>query len=347
MADVKVMIVDDAQFFVQLLSNTINGMKGFTVCCTAEDARSAAANITKYKPDLIILDGHMPGIEGPHFLRRIIPQYPVPIIACTADKRTARDMLAAGAADFVPKPDQGGLEVFRSALAHAMQNSLNLREVVCMGVPYKLRRVDQGRSRTDNKLIVIGGSAGSTEVLPHILRGLPADCPPVAVTLHMPEGYTELFVKRLNDDPGCKLEVAGAEDGLKLSQGMAVIARGAKHLRVAYNVADGFTVSSRGGERISGHCPSVDALFNSAAEIAENHKTFRMIGVILTGMGYDGADGLLRLKRAGAYTIGQDERTSMVYGMPKAAYELGAVNKQRGQMLIAPEIIKKLEEWKR
>ncbi len=344
MSEVKVMIVDDAQFFVQLLANTVNAMKGFTVCCTAEDARSAAANITKYKPDLIILDGHMPGIEGPHFLRRIIPQYPVPIIACTADKRTARDMLAAGAADFVPKPEQGGLEVFRSALGHSMQNALNLREVNCMGTTYKLRRVNLTRS-WDDRLILIGGSAGSTDVLPHILRGLPADCPPVAVTLHMPEGYTELFVKRLNDDPGCKLRVIGAEEGTKILPGTAVIAKGAKHLRVSKN-PDGFVASSKSGERISGHCPSVDALFNSAAEIAEKNKNIRMIAVILTGMGYDGADGLLRLKRAGAYTIGQDEKTSMVYGMPKVAYELGAVNRQRGQMLIAPEIVRKLEEWK-
>ncbi|MBR1723558.1 MAG: response regulator, partial [Ruminococcus sp.] len=203
MADIKVMIVDDAQFFLQLLSNTVNSMKGFTVCCTAEEARSAAANIMKYKPDLIILDGHMPGIEGPHFLRRIIPQYPVPIIACTSDKRTARDMLAAGAADFVPKPEQGDLESFRSNLSHSMQNAMNLREINCMGTVYKLRRSDASKPR-DNRLILIGGSAGSTEVLPHILRGLTADCPPVAVTLHLPEGYTELYVMRLNDDNGCK-----------------------------------------------------------------------------------------------------------------------------------------------
>lgn len=345
MSDVRVMIVDDAQFFVQFLSNTINGMKGFTVCCTAEDARTAAANINKYEPDLIILDGHMPGIEGPHFLRRIIPQYPVPIIACTADKRTARDMLAAGAADFVPKPDNSGLEVFRTTLEDSMRNALNIREVICMGTPYRLKKVNLVKP-VEDRLILIGGSAGSTDVLPHILRGLPADCPPVAVTLHIPEGYTELFVKRLNDDPGCRLKVIGAEEGTKIESGTAVIAKGAKHFRVIKK-PEGFFASSKSGERISGHCPSVDALFDSAAEIAENNKQIRMIAVILTGMGYDGADGLLRLKRAGAYTIGQDEKTSMVYGMPKVAYELGAVSKQRGMMLIAPEIVKKLEEWKR
>lgn len=344
MADVRVMIVDDARFFVQLLSNTINGMSGFTVCCTAEDARSAAANITKFDPDLIILDGHMPGIEGPHFLRRIIPQYPVPIIACTSDKRAAKDMLAAGAADFVPKPENGELDVFRAALEDSMRNAMNLREVVCMGTRYRLRRMSPVKV-ADDKLILIGGSAGSTDVLPHILRGLPADCPPVAVTLHMPEGYTELFVKRLNDDPGCRLRMIPAEEGTRIEAGTAVIAKGAKHLRVVRK-PDGFAVSSMTGERISGHCPSVDALFNSAAEIAEQDPNIRMIGVILTGMGYDGADGLLRLKRAGAYTIGQDEKTSMVYGMPKVANELGAVTKQRGMMLIAPEIVKKLEEWK-
>lgn len=349
MSDINVMIVDGGELSGQLLEKAVNAVGGFTVCFRAESARSAAAAIPKYKPGLLIVgtEDSAGSLSNPkdmlRFIRRVIPQYPVPVIVCAEDRSRAGELLEAGAADIILKPKQGDFDGFRASLRAAMKNAMNLRRVVCMGTEYTLRKTNISVQR-DDRLVLIGGSAGSTEVLPHILRGLPADCPPVAVTLHMPEGYTELYAKRLNDE-GCALKVICAEEGKRLRSGMAILARGAQHMRVRSS-EKGYTVSSKAGERISGHCPSVDALFDSAADIAERQRVVRMIAVILTGMGHDGAAGLLRLKMSGAYTIGQDEKTSMVYGMPKAAYELGAVDRQRGSPLIAAEIVKKLKEWK-
>lgn len=346
MNEIKVMIIDDETFFLQLLRNAVNTIEGFTVCSTAHDARTAAAGIPGSKPDIIILGGSFHGSEGVHFLKRIIPQYAVPMIVCVNDGQSVKSLLEAGAADIVTIHRQSDMPEIRQTLCHAMKNALNLREVVCMGKTYRLRRTGSSAKSADDRLIVIGGSAGSTEVLPHILRGLPQQCPPIAVTLHMPEGYTELYVKRLNDDPGIKIKIIEAVGETDIKPGNCVIARGAQHLRVI-RTASGYIAESKPGERISGHCPSVDALFESAARIAESSGGGRIIGVILTGMGSDGAQGLLKLKKAGGYTIGQDEKTSMVYGMPRAAYECGAVERQRGQMLIAAEIMDKLKEWKR
>ena len=172
-----------------------------------------------------------------------------------------------------------------------------------------------------------------------VLKGFDSSMPPTAVTLHLPPGYTSLFAERLNKE--LKLNVREARDGMTLETGMIVIAEGAKHMRITQTLT-GYTVSSREGEKISGHCPSVDALFSSAAEL----KADRMIAVLLTGMGYDGADGMLKLRNAGAYTIGQDEKSSMVYGMPRAAFEAGAVAKQSSLGSISLNVRKKLMEWK-
>lgn len=346
MSDVNVMIVDCGELSAQLLKKAVGSVGGFKVCFFADGARGAAAAIPKFKPSLLLVSIGDAGCDAKdmlRFIRRMIPQYPVPVIICADDRSHAGEFLEAGAADVILKPKQGNFDGFRVSLGAAMKNAMNLRRIVSMGTEYTLRKSNTKMQR-DDRLVLIGGSAGSTEVLPHILRGLPADCPPLAVTLHMPEGYTELYAKRLSDE-GCALKVICAEEGARLRSGTAVLARGAQHMRVKLS-ENGYMVSSMAGERISGHCPSVDALFESAAQIAEHQRTVKMIAVILTGMGHDGAAGLLRLRKSGAYTIGQDEKTCMVYGMPKAAYELGAVDRQCGSHLIAAEIIKKMKEWK-
>lgn len=170
-------------------------------------------------------------------------------------------------------------------------------------------------------LIALGASTGGTEALEQVIRDFPEDTPPVVIVQHMPAGFTKLYAERLNRS--CKMRVKEAEDGDRLKRGLIIIGAGDYHLRVMKD-AKGWFVSSKQGERVSGHCPSVDVLFNSVASSAGKNA----IGVILTGMGRDGADGLLRMREAGAFTIGQDKDSSVVYGMPMEAYKIGAVEVQ-------------------
>jgi two-component system chemotaxis response regulator CheB len=260
---------------------------------------------------------------------------------CTSHRALAQRAMAAGAADFVPKPADCStdFESFRKTLTAAAQSALNLPWIVCDGKVLRLKK-EPMKKKSSDKLIVIGGSAGSTEALPKLLKSFTPDMPPVAATLHMPKGYTDIYAKRLDSE--LEIDVKEAQNGMRLKCGTAVIAQGALHMRIRED-SDGFYISEAEGEKISGHCPSVDALFSSAAKV----RAKNIIAVILTGMGSDGAKGLLRLKKAGAYTIGQDEKTSLVYGMPKAAYEIGAVDRQCALGDIADEIRRRLKEMQK
>lgn len=332
----RILIADESALFTELVKNVVSGCDGFEVCAAAEDPFAAASAIQKLKPDLIIIDAELPVLGGARFLRQVLPQYPVPVIVCSAKKDMTAQMLSAGAADVVDKPDNGDLDSFRHALHAAMVNAMNLREVTCEGTVYRLRRSGDAK-RPDDRVILIGGSAGSTEALPVVLRSFGKSIPPIAVSLHIPAGYTSLYAERLSKE--LDIEVKEARDGMALTSGCAVIAEGSKHLRLEHG-ASGYIVRSAAGEKISGHCPSVDALFSSGAKLGAD----KMIAVLLTGMGYDGAEGMLELRKAGAYTIGQDEKTSVVYGMPRAAYELGAVMKQCALENIAAQVMLRLKE---
>lgn len=335
----KVLIVDDSTVFSQMLTRIASSVSGFEVCADVRDAYQATAFIGRQKPDLIILDIEMPGIDGVHFLRSLIPQYPVPVIVCTSHRSYASRALSAGAADFIPKPTDYSkdFEYFKDTLVRSMLNAVNLRSVTCEGRPYMLKKTADMQKKQSDRLILIGGSAGSTEALPKVLKGFDEDMPPTAVALHMPTGYTEMYAKRLNGS--LAIDVAEAKDGMRLKNGMAAIAQGAKHLRI-FKDDEGYFLNVAAGERISGHCPSVNALFCSAAALDAK----RIIAVILTGMGGDGASGLLALKKAGAYTIGQNEQSSLVYGMPKAAYDIGAVDIQCAPEEMAQVIKSRLRE---
>lgn len=186
------------------------------------------------------------------------------------------------------------------------------------------------------KVIVIGGSTGSTEALPAVLKGLPADCPPVVCVLHMPEGYTKLYAAQL--DALLPQQVVEAKTGTYLKRGMVVIAAGGRHLRL-FRDKEGYFVTSEVGVKVNGHCPSVDVLFESAAYSAKKDA----IGVILTGMGSDGANGMLDMRKMGAYNIAEAEKTAVVYGMPKAATENGAAHVSLSLENIAGHIISKIK----
>lgn len=332
----RVLIIDESALFAELAGNIVGGFEGFEVCASADSPHTAVSAIQELKPDLIILQAELPVIGGAKFIRRVLPQYAVPMIVCSAGRDMTAQMLSAGAADVILKPENGDLDSFKNSLHAAMINAMNLREVTSEGIVYKLRRSAEAK-RHDGRLILIGGSAGSTEALPVVLRSFGKSIPPIAVSLHIPAGYTSMYAERLSKE--LDIEVKEARDGMPLTSGCAVIAEGSKHLRVEPG-ASGYIVRSAAGEKISGHCPSVDALFSSAAKLSAD----KMIAVLLTGMGYDGAEGLLELKKAGAFTIGQDEKTSVVYGMPRAAYELGAVTKQCALESIAEQVKLRLKE---
>ncbi len=342
--DKKVLIADDSQLFREVLERIVNAEKGFTVCASVRDAYAAANEVGRQKPDLVILDIEMPGMNGISFLHSLLPQYAVPVIVCTSHRAAASKALKAGAADFIPKPadNPDDFMQFRQTLVRAMKSALILRSVECNGVVYELkRRTETPRRSAGGEIILIGGSAGSTEALPELLKMLDenrrgADLPPIAASLHMPSGYTKIFAQRL--DGTLDLRVKEAENGERLKRSSVYIAPGSKHMRIAAD-AKGCFLSVAEGAKISGHCPSVDALFESAAQV----EFEKVIAVLLTGMGSDGAKGLLKLRERGARTIGQDQKTSLVYGMPKAAFELGAVEKQCALENIAGEICRLLK----
>lgn len=193
----------------------------------------------------------------------------------------------------------------------------------------------RAKVKRDDAIIALGASTGGTEALEQVIRHFPADTPPVIIVQHMPAGFTKLYSERL--DRSCKMHVKEAEDGDRLTKGLIVVGAGERHLRLCKD-ARGWYVSSKPGEKVSGHCPSVDVMFNSVADVAGNLA----IGAILTGMGRDGADGLLRMRKAGAFTVGQDKDTCVVYGMPMEAFNCGAVEVQAPLYKIAEIILNQL-----
>ena len=273
---------------------------------------SAAKDMIKQKdPSAVVLDIDYSGsFDAAGYIKELAPRYSVPIIVVTASKAPKSSLISAGALDVITKHIGENAE-------EKLISRLSTSIVSCTKM---VRKTRQNTENTDNdKIIVIGGSTGSTNSLPVVLEGLPPDCPPVVCVLHMPEGYTKLYASQLN----AKLphNVIEAVTGTYLKKGMVVIAAGGRHLRV-FRDKKGYFITSEEGVKVNGHCPSVDVLFDSAAYAAKENA----IGVILTGMGSDGAKGMLDMRKIGAYNIAEAESTAVVYGMPKAAAENGAAN---------------------
>ena len=321
MSDIKVLIADDSILFSRFLKSVVESAEGCACCACCSNVFEARDEIERLKPDMLILDIEMPKMNGIAFLRQLIPQYTVPVIVCSSRRDLVLQAMQAGAADYIPKPEEGGYDEFKQKLLKSLKASANIKRVKS-GCKFYNVRTAAAAEVISRKIIIIGGSAGSTEALPKILATFDKNTPPAAVVLHMPEGYTSLYAKRMNAEHP-QLTIVEAEQGLYLRNGMVVIAQGDKHMRL-FKDAKGYFVTCESGPKVSGHCPSVDVFFESAAYCAGGEA----IGVILTGMGKDGARGLSQMHHAGAYTIGQSEKSSAVYGMPKAAFELGAVDKQ-------------------
>lgn len=337
---IKVLIVDDSLVFRESLSREIAKDPDIEVVGTATDPYMARDLIIKLKPDVLTLDVEMPKMNGIEFLKKLMPQYPLPVIVVSSVSQNVLDALDAGAVEFVTKPNvtrPGGMASFVNELIIKIKIAStakvgNLKRDYTPSHPITNQGVD-----TMNTVIAIGASTGGTDAIHAVISALPRDMPPIIIVQHMPPVFTKLYAERLNNT--CELEVKEAEDGDALKPGRVLIAPGNYQMRLAKR-GGAYIVRCTQEEKVSGHCPSVDVLFDSVADIAGKQS----IGVILTGMGRDGANGLLKMKKKGAYTIGQDEKTSIVYGMPMVAFNIGGVERQLPLDRIADEIIRFLSK---
>ena len=325
MRKIKVLVVDDSMMFADLMVKGISADPALEVVGVASNPFEARDMILKYRPDVMTLDIEMPRMDGIEFLQRLMPQYPIPVVMVSSLSNKVFDALNVGAVDFISKPVNMTKDEILDYLKREMCTKVKIAATV------DVRRMKRSTARQhssavesiSNKELVValGASTGGTEALCDVIMGFKTDIPGTIVTQHMPKGFTRMFAERLDNQ--CAVHVKEAETGDVLSPGHVFIAPGDKHLRLVKN-GEHFQVECRAGERVSGHCPSVDVMFESVARTAGR----RAVAAILTGMGKDGADGLLAIRKSGGHTIGQDEASCVVYGMPKVAYDIGAVEYQ-------------------
>lgn len=291
----------------------------------AKDPFEARDAILKLHPDVMTLDVELPRMNGIEFLRKLIPQYPLPVVVISSLSDKVFDAMNAGAVDFVAKPAVSE----RRQLESFIRNELLVK--IKIASTAKISRIKQQvmaqepekfTAHEKNLVIAIGASTGGTEAIYAVMKDYGADLPGIVVVQHMPPGFTEMYAKRLDNQ--CRVRVKEARTGDRVLPGTVLIAPGGdKHMHLV-KVNGMYQVEIKAGPKVNGHCPSVDVLFESVAKVAGSNA----LGIILTGMGGDGAKGLLAMRQAGARTIGQDESTCVVYGMPKVAYDLGAVEFQ-------------------
>jgi two-component system, chemotaxis family, protein-glutamate methylesterase/glutaminase len=346
---IRVLIVDDSASVRQILSTILSEDPDIEVMATASDPFAAARRLQSELPDVILLDIAMPKMDGITFLRKIMAQHPIPVIICSSLTEDGSEQmfeaLEAGAVDIVPKPRVDT----RQAL---FESSARLREAVKAAARAKVRprparrpMIEKkltadaimppplaGRSRpVTERIVCIGASTGGTEALADVLEALPPHCPGILIVQHMPQGFTAAFARRLNGT--CQIQVKEAEDGELVQAGCAYIAPGSKHM-LLQRTGLRYHIAIKEGPPVSRHRPSVDVLFRSAAQFAGPNA----LGIIMTGMGDDGARGLLEMRKLGAPTRAQDEESCVVFGMPKEAIARGAAEKIVPLRLIPREI---------
>ncbi len=335
---IKVLIVDDSAVVRQVLTEILESDPAIEVMGTAGDPFIAARKLQAGVPDVITLDVEMPRMDGITFLRKLMSQHPIPVVMCSSLTERGCDTtiraLEAGAVDIITKPrvdvknflEEARIRICDSVKAAASARLKAVREAP-LAVTQKLtadavlaRPSRKSFIRTTERIGVIGASTGGTVALQFLLEALPEDAPGLAIVQHMPENFTRAFAARLNTL--CRIEVREAADGDSLLRGLALIAPGNRHMLVKRSGAR-YYVELDDGPLVSRHRPSVDVLFRSAAQWVGPNA----VGVIMTGMGDDGAQGMLEMKESGAFTIAQDEATSVVFGMPNEAIKRGGVDR--------------------
>lgn len=349
---IQVMIVDDSAVVRQTLSDILSREEDISVLTTASDPYDAVEKLKNNVPDVIILDIEMPRMDGLTFLKKIMTQHPMPVIICSSKAEEGSNnvfqAMQFGAIDIIQKPKVGTKEFIEESrvmicdavraahLATVKKISPVIHEVapkltadVIMPMPSHNISIE-----TTESVVVVGASTGGTEALKVFLERLPIDCPGVVIVQHMPEHFTAAFASRL--DGICAVSIKEAEDNDTVLRGRVLIAPGNKHLLLKRAGAR-YYVEIKNGPLVSRHRPSVDVLFRSTARYAGKNA----IGVIMTGMGDDGARGMAEMKAVGAYNIAQDEDSCVVFGMPKEAIKLGAVDKVLPLTEIADHVIRK------
>jgi two-component system chemotaxis response regulator CheB len=321
---IKLLIVDDSALFRNVLVKGVMRDPDIEVVATAADPFDARDKIVDFEPDVMICDVVMPKMNGIDFIKRLLPQYPLRVVVVSSVSDSVLDAMNAGAIDFVAKPDLSygrTTEAFINDLIEKIKIASKSKIPVVKSTGGVVRPISTVNPSTNKKLIAIGASTGGTDAIFNVLKYLPPDIPGIVIVQHIPPMFSKMFAERLNNTT--PLRVREAQNGDFIEKGLVLIAPGDKHMRVK-KLGDRFKVEVMEGEKVNGHCPSVDVLFESVASACANCA----VGVIMTGMGDDGARGLLSMRSGGARTIGQDEKSSVVYGMPKAAFEMGAVEKQ-------------------
>ncbi len=336
---IRVLVVDDSNLARKIIIDGLNRYPSIEVVGYAINALDARNKLRVLRPDVMTCDVQMPGMNGLDFLRQLLPENPLPVVVVSALNIGVFDALHAGAVDFVRKPDGAqSTEMFISSLAQKVMvaASAKVRSSALAQKPVVAASA-LGDSTSGRTIIGLGASTGGTEATLEVMKRLPEDIPGMVIVQHMPPGFTQMYAERLNRL--CKMEVREAKDGDELHRGLALVAPADLQCRVVRAPLGGYRVTCTPGERVSGHRPSVDALFSS---IAANVRC-QTVGIIMTGMGRDGAAGLLEMRKKGAYTIGQDKDSCVVYGMPCAAYEMGGVVIQASCENIASVLLRHLK----
>lgn len=340
---IRVLIVDDSPLIRQTFRRMLEQSEDIEVVAEAGDAYEARDLIVRLRPDVMTLDIEMPRMNGIQFLKKLIPQFPIPVIVCSSLPISAFEALDAGAVDFVGKPmitSADSLKNFGEDLRERVRAAHCAKIIKAGKKLYAVRehRQPEEHIRDDGSIIAIGGSTGATEALPEIACKFDGNTPPCVTVLHMPEGFTYLYAQRL-DQLFPDIDVCEARTGMYVKKGMMVIAQGNKHMRV-FRDSQGYFITCDSGKKVSGHCPSVDVMFESVAQCAKKQAC----GVILTGMGSDGAKGITQIKKAGGFTIGQDEESCLVYGMSRSALNMGGITVEAGLSEIGDIILGRLKD---
>ncbi len=348
MKPIRVLIVDDSSLVRTLLTRALEEDPGLEVVGTAADPYEARDRILELRPDVMTLDVDMPRMNGIEFLRRLIPQHPLPVVMVSSLTRQGQqatlDALAAGAVDFVAKAESGDpaargamlrelrTKLHTAAIARVSPGSERLRSTAAPTAP-----CGPDAEKNARRVIAIGASTGGTEAIKQIVTRFPAAMPPVLVVQHMPAGFTRMFAERLNQLSA--LTVREAADGDPVLPGQVLVAPGGLQMRLEGSPG-ALRVRCEALPLVGGHAPSVDVLMNSLARCAAKGS----VGLLLTGMGADGAEGMCALRKAGGRTLAQDQATSVVFGMPRVAFERGGVEKLLPLGAIAPAVVEMLKE---
>ncbi|MCG8708880.1 chemotaxis response regulator protein-glutamate methylesterase [Brenneria sp. 4F2] len=326
MNKIKVLCVDDSALMRQIMTEIINSHPDMEVVATAPDPLVARDLIKKFNPQVLTLDVEMPRMDGLDFLEKLMRLRPMPVVMVSSLTGKGSEItlraLELGAIDFVTKPQLGireGMLAYSELIAEKIRMAAKARLPQHRQTNEPMTIIQHTPLLSSEKLIAIGASTGGTEAIRHVLQPLPPTSPALLITQHMPPGFTKSFAERLNKL--CQITVKEAEDGERVLPGHAYIAPGARHLELARSGAN-YQVRLNDGPPVNRHRPSVDVLFRSVAQYAGRNA----VGVILTGMGNDGAAGLLELHQAGAYTLAQNEASCVVFGMPREAIAMGGVD---------------------